>query len=806
MRLGILIDAPGFENLKQWTIVCVVVTNKSAGTSDPAYYAKAYAFIRLINPAIEIKDIYVQKGGLSLQKTNIVVRGDEFYITGKAQLPNTPGLRTPNWLWIFVEDGNALGIGAQTYTLFGMVGTLEKVHILDKDGKFESSSWEVAPNAPLKSYRVYAIITEDGSKPTEDNIMNMTYVNLTVVPSDLHVKILPEQAPPGSFVVIYGYTQMKYVYVYTDEDVFDNIPSYPSKPLRFETYLNVSNPKHAVGYRDFKIPATVKESAKLGNYTIYLYTSNQNKLEKIDNLNMYKIRFEVVPLRLECSNLTIVMGENGFIKCLLNGELRCKIEWEFDVYGRDYHNTTYSFGNKFVFALPGHYTEEYGSIKDLTYTMGEWSIPPGIYPLKVVLKSAETDRVLLKKTLYVRVVEPKYNLTTLNTTESGDVIVLRGKPLVINITSNRMSPYYDWIFLGIESGVGLQKYTWVALRNGRATVTIPTDDLVGRSYTIYLRDLMGSGNKYEVLSYYWKPAYMCRDNKGGDDILLKMNLLIVDTLEEFQSLTKKPKPLNVTPVGNATDIKVILGINETTVKEIKEIITNVTNVTSKSTTSNAIVIIKSTNETVIKKLLNGLQFMSSKNTTVDIYTNVNETIIEKLMNTIGKYNVSVEERGNKTVVMYKYNAIAIVESNETELVKSLPDRLENAVKRTINESSVYVTVIKVEEPEKPHVKETPEEVPKETPEKRETPPPPPAEKPKKEEKKDESLLSKVTGFFGSITEGIKSIPSFITAIPNAVASFFKGVVGVIGSIPKVIKSIPAHIMGFLESIPNILHR
>jgi hypothetical protein len=98
-------------------------------------------------------------------------------------------LLTPNYLYVFVEDGVNLGISAQTYNLFGLSGTLERVYILDESGGFETSVWSISSNASFKCYRVYAIITADGNFPRKDNILNMAWINISVVRPHIEVYV-----------------------------------------------------------------------------------------------------------------------------------------------------------------------------------------------------------------------------------------------------------------------------------------------------------------------------------------------------------------------------------------------------------------------------------------------------------------------------------------------------------------------------------------------------------------------------------------------------------------------------------------
>ena len=544
MELKYLIDAPGFENVTYWTVVAVVVTNVSAGTKG-YFYGVAYGSFSLVVPKIEVYTV-LYKNGEYINETNFL-RCDKFQIRGYAELPFKAGLLTPNYVWIFVERGSELGISANRYRLFGLKGTLEKVYVQNEEGYFESSIWSVNCNAPFGCYRVFAIIT-DGGKPREDNIMNMTWINVTVVRPKISVNI-EEKVPPGSTLVIHGYSQSKYVYVYASDDVFENIPDTPYRALKIKTFKSGKE-------REFKFVGIVKETADFGNYSLFFYASDQETFDVRTCLDEAVAKFQIVPLEVKPENLTVIRGENDLLVFHLNGEMRCKVKYKFKVTtGYTYSNLTYPFGmvyegekyvcgKTFIVPIPTHYND-----RGLTFNMGERSIPPGKYPLKIWVYSNRTNRPMFKKTFYVNVVDPVYNVSTSNQVINGEIVVYRGEKLNVTIKTNRKC-YYDWLFFALESEFGLQKYGWLEIVNGIKKLEIETDELEGSNFTFYLIDLMGSGNKTQFVKRYWLiPAGgyekilmngilvkihrgnpYTRSEKGDDDLIMVFKVKVIENV------------------------------------------------------------------------------------------------------------------------------------------------------------------------------------------------------------------------------------------------------------------------------------
>ena len=500
MNVEYIVDAPGFANITHWTLITVVVTNISAGTSDESFYGVSYTFFKLVVPKISIYTVYKSAG--EEYNTTKFLRGDKFQIRGYAELPAKSGLLTPNYIWIFVERGRELGITTNTYRLFEIEGTLEKVYIQNENGYFESSVWKISYNAPFGCYRVFAVITGDGKRPVQSNIMNVTWINITVVRSIIEVNV-EEKIPPGSTLTIDGFTQTKYVYVYASDAVFENIPSNPSKAIKIRAF------KSSEGGNRFKLIGFVREDADIGNYSLYFYASNSETFDPKKCLDEAVARFQIVPLEIKPENLTVIRGENDILKFYINGELRYKIKYKFRVtVGYEYFNATYPFGmvsegekyvcsKSFTITIPTHYNKN-----GLTTEMGERSIPSGKYPLKIWVYSNRTGRLMLKKTFYVNVTEPIYNISTTNTVLNGNIVVYRGDQIDIRIESNRRC-YYNWVFFALESDMGLQKYGFIELVNGVKELKIPTNELKGSHFKFYLIDMMGSGNKSIMAEKYW---------------------------------------------------------------------------------------------------------------------------------------------------------------------------------------------------------------------------------------------------------------------------------------------------------------
>ena len=544
-ELKYTIDAPGLENVTYWTVVAVVVTNASAGTVD-YFYRVAYTFFKIIVPSVEVS-VFVTTG-YEASKTTELLRGDKFQIRGYADLPAKPGLLTPNHLWIFVEDGQELGITAQPYSLFGLKGTLEKVYVLDESGYFESSVWKVDYNASFKCYRVFAIVTGDGKEPNADNIMNVSFVNVTVIRPTVEVEV-EEKVPPGSTLKIHGYAQTKYVYIYSSDDVFENIPDNPSNALKVMTY------RSGEGKREFTYIGLIREDADYGEYYIYVYASNSERFDEKTCLEYEKVKFEIVPLEVKPENLTVVRGENDLLKFHMNGELSCRVVFKFKVdIGYDYTNTTHPFGmvyegqkyvcgRTFYILIPTHYNDQ-----GLTTEMGERAIPAGKYKLEISVYSNRTDKLMLKRTFYVNIVEPEYEISTTNKVMNGKIVVIREDQLIIKIKSNRKC-HYNWLFFALKGELGLQKCGWIELINGVKELRIDTSELTGNNFEFYLVDTMGSGDKNRITEYYdFLPNYgydvikvngiICKVYKGNpytkaykgdDDLIITFKIEIVDT-------------------------------------------------------------------------------------------------------------------------------------------------------------------------------------------------------------------------------------------------------------------------------------
>ncbi|WP_457549945.1 hypothetical protein [Archaeoglobus sp.] len=538
------IDAPGFENITYWTVIAVVVTDDDRGTSD-YFYGVSYTFFKVVVPEVSIKS-YIYEGG-STYESSVFHRDDMIQFKGYAGLPAKSGLLTPNYLYVFVEDGANLGISSQTYTLFGLKGTLEKAYILDESGKFETSVWQISPNASFKSYRVYAIITADGNPPREDNILNMTWINVSVVRPHIEVNI-EEKVPPGSTLTINGWADSKYVYVYASDDVFANIPDNPKDALKIRTIGKGGSKKFVlVGY--------VKEDADVGEYSLFFYASDLETFDPKTCLAEKVVKFEVVPLDVSADNLTVIRGENDFITFHLNGELRCRVKYEFKVAtGYTYTKTTYPFGmvyegekfvrgREFVILIPTHYNKN-----GLTTEMGYKAIPAGKYPLKLRIYSNATGRLMLERTFYVNVVDPTYDISTTNEVVNGKIVVVRGDYLSVKIKSNRKS-YYDWIFFAIEGDLGVEKCGWLSVENGKIEIKINTEELKGQFFKFYLVDAMGSGNRKDVESKFdilpndydvvemngilckvYKKNPYARSYLGDDDLTIVFEFEVIDNV------------------------------------------------------------------------------------------------------------------------------------------------------------------------------------------------------------------------------------------------------------------------------------
>jgi len=542
MDIKYIIDAPGFENLTYWTVVAVVVTDDNRGTVNH-FYGESYAFFRIVVPKISIK-AYVYEHGETYE-SNRFYRSQKIQFKGYADLPARYNLSTPNYLYIFVEDGDVLGVSSNVYTFNEMKGTLEKVYILDEYGYFESSIWNVRSNASFKSYRVFAIITSDGKPPRVDNVLNMTWINVTVVRPNIEVYV-EEKVPPGSTLTINGWADSKYVYIYASDEIFTNIPANPKEALKLRTIEGGEG-------RTFVFVGYVKEDADIGKYSLFFYASDSDSFDPTSCLAERVVHFEVVPLDVKADNLTVIRGENDLITFHLNGELRCKVKYKFKVSGYTYTNSTYPFGmvyegekfvkgRDFTILIPTHYNEN-----GLTTEMGFKAIPSGKYPLKLWIYSNSTGRLLIERTFYIDVVDPIYNISTQNNVLNGKIVVNRGTELVINIESNRRC-HYDWIFFAIEGEMGVEKCGWVSVDNGKVQIEINTEEFKGRFFKFYLIDTMGSGSREDVESkfnmlpknydlvemngilckVYRKNPY-ARSYLGDDDLTIVFEFEVVDT-------------------------------------------------------------------------------------------------------------------------------------------------------------------------------------------------------------------------------------------------------------------------------------
>ena len=547
MTIKYIIDAPGFENLTYWTIVAVVVTDDNRGTVN-YFYGESYAFFKLIVPKINIK-AYVYEHGETYE-SNTFYRNQKIQFKGYAELPARYNLSTPNYLYIFVEDGAKIGISSNNvYTFNEMVGTIEKVYIIDESGYFESLVWNITSDAEFKSYKVYAIITVDGKPPRNDNILNMTWINISIVRPHIEVYV-EEKVPPGSTLTISGWADSKYVYVYASDEIFTNIPDNPKDALKIRTIKSGES-------KSFVFVGYVKEDADVGNYSLYFYASDSETFDPKTCLAEKVVNFEIVPLDVSADNLTVVRGENDFITFHLNGEIRCKVKYRFKVTsGYTYTNTTYPFGmvhegekyvkgRDFVILIPTHYDEN-----GLTTEMGFRAIPAGKYPLKLWIYSNVTGRLMLERTFYVNVVDPSYNISTTNDIVNGKIIVVRGEDIILKIESNRKS-HYNWIFFAIRGDMGVEKCGWVSVKNGKIEIKINTDKFKGRFFKFYLVDAMGSGNRGDVESKFdmlpndyeivkmngilckvYKKNPYARSYLGDDDLTIVFELEVVDIRTE----------------------------------------------------------------------------------------------------------------------------------------------------------------------------------------------------------------------------------------------------------------------------------
>jgi hypothetical protein len=307
------------------------------------------------------------------------------------------------------------------------------------------------------------------------------------------------------------------------------------------------------GSNTFVLVGYVKEGADIGNYSLYFYASNLETFDPETCLAEKVVHFQVVPLDVSADNLTVVRGENDLVTFHLNGELRCKVKYKFKVAsGYAYTSTTYPFGmvyesekyvkgRDFVILIPTHYNE-----KGLTTKMGYKAIPAGNYPLKLWIYSNATGRLMLERTFYVNVVDPVYNISTMNEVVNGKIVVVRGEDLILKIKSNRRC-YYDWIFFAIKGDMGIEKCGWVSVKDGKIEIKINTEEFKGRFFKFYLVDAMGSGNRSdveakfdvlpndydiikmnEILCKVYKKNPYARAYGGDDDLTIVFELEVVD--------------------------------------------------------------------------------------------------------------------------------------------------------------------------------------------------------------------------------------------------------------------------------------
>ena len=488
----------------------VVLSNVSSNLNDSGniktIIGKDYVYFSVVKPKIEF----------TMTKTTFA-RGEDFKVKGKTNLPEG------STVYIVVEnaneftsswDGNALGVTDGKYL---------EVQV-SADGSFVSPKITVRPSASMTTYNIYAVWLKSGTPATVKKADWDVYetLTITVTKHKLEAYIKPDVVTPGGKVTIYGNTTADKVYIYTDEaNILENVKKKTNInlcPPNTEA-ITVSNGRFS---KQFKVITT-----DTGVYTIYVFApANTSCINEASDAQV-QLTLQVTQVKyndtLLPSEITMVRGQKATVKIKIDGspDSMDNVTLDATLKGQgisvDVAKGETPDSNGWVeFDVLPYYNSTLGVLTDKqAYNT---SLAVGMYTLKLKLYYSGDLVENGIKEIPFKVVAP-----TLNVSVPSKVV--KGETLKITVNTNRGGGYdHIWVVLKAPMKTYVQRIT--TDENGTAIAEFETAGLTYGTYTVYVRDTLGTYSTPSEDENYIKSCYdispanpLAKNYRADDDVL-----------------------------------------------------------------------------------------------------------------------------------------------------------------------------------------------------------------------------------------------------------------------------------------------